>query len=67
MQSTYAQQVSTDKNISVKNIGVGSGCLLSPTHSNSEDKVRVFYTIKHYFKTAAHCQAEWTSYAGVHV
>ena len=36
----------TNKNISFKNIRVGHGCLLSPTHSNSEDKVRVFYAIK---------------------
>ena len=41
---TYAQ--CTNKNISFKNIRVGRGCLLSPTHSNSEDKVMVFYTIK---------------------
>ena len=44
VQSTYAQ--GTNKNISFKNIRVGHGCLLSPTHSNSEDKVRVFYAIK---------------------
>ena len=43
-QFTYAQ--CTNKNISFKNIRVGRGCLLSPTHSNSEDKVMVFYTIK---------------------
>ena len=43
-QSTHAQ--STNKNISFKNIRVGPGCLLSPTHSTSEDKVRVFYAIK---------------------
>ena len=28
------------------NIRVGRGCLLSPTHSNSEDKVMAFYKIK---------------------
>ena len=33
---------STNKNISFKNIGVVRGCLLLPTYSNSEDKVRVF-------------------------
>ena len=44
MQFTYAQ--CTNKNISFKNIRVGRGCLLSPTHSNSEDKVIVFYAIK---------------------
>ena len=43
-QSTHAQGI--NKNISFKNIRVGHGCLLSPTHSNSEDKVRVFYAIK---------------------
>ena len=43
-QSTRAQ--GTNKNISLKNIRVGRGCLLSPTHSNSEDKVMVFYAIK---------------------
>ena len=43
-QFTYAQ--CTNKNISFKNIRVGHGCLLSPTHSNSEDKVMVFYAIK---------------------
>ena len=43
-QSTHAQ--GTNKNISFKNIRVGRGCLLSSTHSTSEDKVRVFYAIK---------------------
>ena len=43
-QSTHAQ--GTNKNISFKNIRVGRGCLLSQTHSTSEDKVRVFYAIK---------------------
>ena len=46
-QVTYAQ--CTNKNISFKNIRVGRGCLLSPTHSNSEDKVMVFYATKSYF------------------
>ena len=43
-QSTHAQ--GTNKNISFKSIRVGRGCLLSPTHSTSEDKARVFYAIK---------------------
>ena len=43
-QFIYAQ--STNKNICFKNIQVGRGCLLSPTYSNSEDKVVVFYAIK---------------------
>ena len=44
VQITYVQ--CTNKNISFKNIQVGRGCLLSPTHNNSEDKVMVFYAIK---------------------
>ena len=39
-QFIYAQ--CTNNNIYFKNISVGRGCLLSPTHSNSEDEVRVF-------------------------
>ena len=41
-QSTYVQQVSTNKNISFKNIRVGCECLLSPTYSTSEDKVSIY-------------------------
>ena len=39
VQSTHAQ--GTNKNISFLNIRVGRGCLLSPTHSTSEDKVSI--------------------------
>ena len=44
---TYAQ--CTNKNTFFLNIRVGRGCLLSPTHSNSEDKVMVFYAIKYIY------------------
>ena len=44
-ESTYPQY--TNKNILFKYTRAARGCLLSPTHSNSEDKVRVFATIKY--------------------
>ena len=44
-QSIYAQELT--RIFLLKYIRVGHGCLLSPTHSNSEDKVMVFYAIKY--------------------
>ena len=46
----------TDKNIYFKSIRVGCGYLLSPTYSNSEDKVRYLtYKKLNYYKMFTIC------------